>query len=387
MLSTDYARARNEGLRRREGSLLQNPLSPGDRAYFEDKLTQIQPNWITEDFSNAQWMLQQDDDLKAGQPVGASLARARANRAGPAMLALSRSGNPAAGGGGRPPMGPGGGGPGELPDATAMNFALADPTIGYHKLALEDAVQGQQERASALMSPTASQRLHSGQAGFDARATGDILRDEMLRNATAKGTAQANEYLAPGQADRRRQTAWDTEYANRLAAPFMPQAVTGGYNLQRELAKGQAGVAGDQIQADARVNAAVANAIRGLVASGALANSPEVQNALIQQGLGIVTGGNQGQPQLPPAFGEPPPGYGPRPQGPPRQQQPVLPSSGFMPPPGGQPQGGAFNPAPDFNTPLQPFPRAQLAEYARQYGMSEPQAEEYLRRFQGYQVQ
>lgn len=356
---------------------LYNPLSQPDRDYLENKAAELQaPGYVSDDYARTMHLLQQDNQLSG-----------RGGIKGPAMLALSRSGNPGGGGGGRPPIGPGGGGPGQLPDATAMNFALADPTIGYHKLALEDAVQGQQERASALMSPTASQRLHSGQAGFDARATGDILRDEMLRNATAKGTAASNEYLAPGQDDARRQRLWDDEKRQQLLSPYSPQNITGQLAYQRELAKGQYGLAGDQATAESRTNAAVANAIRGLIASGAIANTPEVQNALIQQGLGIVTGGNQGQPQLPPGFGEPAPGYGPRPQGPPRPQQPVLPSSGFMPPPAGGQQGGTFNPAPDFNRPLQPFPRAQLAEYARQYGMSEDQAEEYLRRFQGYQVQ
>jgi hypothetical protein len=352
---------------------LVRPLSDPDRDFLEYKSQQLQaPGYISDDYARTLDLLNQNNRLTKGQ----SAIR------GPAMLGLSRS----AGGGGSPY---GGGGPGEIPDSIALNSLLADKTFGFQQLALEDAVQARQERASALMSPTASQLLHSGQTAADQRAAGDIMRDESIRNATAKGTAAAQEYLAPGQADARRQLLWDQQRSQQTLYPYTPQA--GRYAGQMGAAE-QAALA-RMYQADAAERARVTGSALGAYGrlGGYMGMTPEEQERLVRLESGLAP--YVGAPQPPPYQ---------------RPGQPVLPSGG---PWGSMPAGGYNIPNAPLSTP-QPFappgeppqagerrgygpgggqgrtfPAAMVDAYAQENGMTPQQAREFIERIQGYRIQ
>jgi hypothetical protein len=302
---------------------------------------------------------------------------------GPAMLGLSRS----AGGGGSPYGG--GGGPGEIPDSIALNSLLADKSFGFQQMALEDAVQARQERASALMKPTPEQDLFTGRTAARERAAGDILRDEQLRNATATGTAEANTYLAPGQAAKRQQEVWAKEYANRYQQPFDKAVI----EAQARTRAAEAAAMARQYVADQQRAGNVEG--KTVTAFGQLAGrpamTPEEQQRITsgynELGGRIGAAPLQAPPQaLPPSTlpaplswvsnwwtgaGQPQPQQqgGAAPQG----QGPQRPQPGY---PGGPVPGSAGI-----------FPAGRLEEYAQKNGMTVQQARQFIEQVHGYLVQ
>lgn len=295
---------------------LNRPLSQPDRDYLENKAGQLQGSYISDDFGRTQHLLSQDDRMTRG---------ARAIR-GPATLALSRGGSGGYDDGG-------GAGPGRIPPSGALNALLADKSQAFQQLGIEDVLLDRADRARDLLRPTAEQDLFTGRIGARERAAGDIGRDEAIRNAEAAGTAEARGYLAPGQADKRRQQTWDQEYAQERLNPYSKEAIRGSSAVEaaRARAAGQVGAA---------------------EATGASRTGSAALNALQR---------NAGSIAMDPA-----------------QQERIARAEGAISPnvPGQAPAAGG-----------KIFPASKLQSFAQQNGMSPEQAAEYLTRIAGYRIQ